>query len=75
VTLPSLFYVQFRIDDTIHRQGPWPAHEASYHLRDIAGYEGIYDAVLVPAREPAPDAASVPDTAPTAWERVLKDDD
>jgi len=66
-----LFYVEYQLPQMtgakVHQQGPWAAAEAEYHLRDIAGFEGVTNARLVPEVEAMK-------RAPTSWERLLDDD-
>lgn len=47
---PTLWDVVYRVPEltgaTLHRRGPYTMEEAQYHLRDIAGYEGVVDASI-----------------------------
>lgn len=42
--MKEMYYVVYEVLGLIRRSGPYCEHEASYHLDDIRGYEGISNA-------------------------------
>jgi hypothetical protein len=47
-------YVQYQVQGAgIHQAGPYEDHEAEDQLRDIAGYEGVFNAHLIAASDSA----------------------
>lgn len=44
----SQYLVTYKVLGGSHQAGPYDAVEAGKHFRDIAGYEGVTDAKVVP---------------------------